>query len=178
MGSIYTFVTDHTLLIFNKVWEFIETRQATADSKWCRNSRVLYVFTLLNLSPSRLLPGMFEKLTLLIALYSTRIVELRTSFNYIKSYAAAEGLNHTTVVKKQLFFNTAWSKYIKATYVYISLLCLFFIFTNVRSKVIYLQQNLVIWRSLQLTGLCNKNKKSFEMTWTQTNCAPTDKSDR
>lgn len=24
MGSIYTFVTDDTLLIFNKVWEFIE----------------------------------------------------------------------------------------------------------------------------------------------------------
>lgn len=80
--------------------------------------------------------------------------------------------------KKTAFFNTAWSKYIKATYVYISLVCLFFIFTNVRSKVIYLQQNLVIWRSFQLKGLCNKNKKSFEMTWTQTNCAPTDKSDR
>ena len=78
-------------------------RQATADSKWCRNSRVLYVFTLLDLSPSRLLPGMFEKLTLLIALYSTRIVELRTSFNYIKSYAAAEGLNHTIVGKNSFF---------------------------------------------------------------------------
>lgn len=102
MGSIYTFVTDDTLLIFNKVWEFIEKDK----QQLIRNDAEileLYVFTLLDLSPSCLLPGMFEKLRLLIALYSTRIVELRTSFNYIKSYAAAEGLNHTIVRKNSLF---------------------------------------------------------------------------